>query len=122
MDKTEILERVKKVNEELLGSGLSLTEIDKFWEDCILIAKENTGKHIDGFKNSINAAKIAKQINSKFNLNLQPKIKRYINYETGVRFLMKNENNEIFYFKAIVLDFLCPHVEIELIDKTLIIK
>jgi hypothetical protein len=122
MDKAEILDRVSKVNDQLLKGGLSIIEIENFWNDCFETAKNKNNHHFEGFKKSLNAEKLSKKLNDSFGLKFQPKIKRHINNQTGVKFLMKTTDNQVYEFKGTVLDFLSYYVKIELSNKTFIIK
>lgn len=122
MNNSVILDRVSKVNDQLLKGGLSIVEIENFWNDCFEIAKNKNNHHIEGFKRSLNAEKLSKKLNNCFDLKFQSKIKRHIDNKTGVKFLMKTTDNQVYEFKATVLDFLSNYVEIELNNKTFTIK
>lgn len=122
MNNSEILDRVSKVNDQLLKGGLSIAEIENFWNDCFETAKNKNNHHFEGFKKSFNAEKLSKKLKNSFGLDFKPKIKRHINNQTGVKFLMKTTDNHVYEFKGTVLDFLSYYVKIELSNKTFIIK
>ena len=81
--------------------------------ECIDLMKlEQNGISLAEFKESTNALKLAKKLNSQFALELLPKIKRHI--KDDIKFLMITEENRIYEFKGTVLDFLSSKVTIEL--------
>jgi hypothetical protein len=85
--------------------------------ECIDLMKlEMEGISLAEFKTSTNAIKLASKLNNQFNLELLPKIKRYI--KDDIKFLMITEDNRIYEFKGTVLDFLSSKVTIELEEGT----
>lgn len=77
-----------------------------------LLEQHNKGKN-SGFKKSLNGGKLSRLLNKKFDLQLKPMIKRRNINCDKVKFEMIDQEENVYFFKGTVLEFLSKGITIE---------